>query len=148
MAQHERMLQGRDKRITDPGHHRPLNSRKAHQGQSNEEKCLVGTSDTLDRYVVELKKRSRGRGLVRLHRLLDLKRSYPEKPFSQAIEDALHYGLFDLAGLERMIQLFHPLFYRPQTTTYCANAGLVLISRSGSVFVSVQALRSEIPLTV
>ncbi len=102
VAQHERILQGRDKRSTTPGHHCPLNSTKAHQGPSNEEKCLVGISDTLDRYVIGLKKKSRGRGLVKLRQLLNLKRSYPEKPFSQAIEDALHYGLFDLARLERM----------------------------------------------
>lgn len=102
-AQHDRVLQGRDKRITTPGHHRPLNRTKAYQGPSTEEKCLLGHSETLDCYIAELKKRVRGRGVVKLRRLLDLKRTYPAQPFIKAVEDALHYRLFDLARLEKMI---------------------------------------------
>ncbi len=41
--------------------------------------------------------------MVKLRRLLDLKRTYPAQPFIKAVEDALHYGLFDLARLEKMI---------------------------------------------
>jgi len=37
------------------------------------------------------------------HRVVQLQRSYPTKPFLAAIEQALHYGLFDLARLERLI---------------------------------------------
>lgn len=103
VAQHDRMLTGRDKRITAPGHHRPLNRKKAHQGASIEEKTLVGHNATLDRYVTELKKRSRGRGVVNLRRLLELKRNYPPKPFMAAVEKALVYGLYDLTRLEKMI---------------------------------------------
>lgn len=103
VARHDRLLQGRDKRVTIPGHHRPLNRGKAHQGPSREEKNLVGRSAVLDNYVAELKKRSPGRGVVKLRRLLELKRTYPDEPFLTAVREALRYGLYDLARLEKMI---------------------------------------------
>ena len=103
VASHQRVLQGRDKRITAAGHHPPLNRRKSHQGKSNEEKSLAGHDPILDSYVAKLKKRSRGRGLVKLRKLLELKRTYPEQPFMKAIQDANHYSLLDLARVENMI---------------------------------------------
>jgi len=103
VAKHDRLLTGRDKRITAPGHHRPLNRKKAHQGASIEEKTLIGYNATLDRYVTELKKRSRGRGVVNMRRLLELKRNYPSGPFMAAVEKAFVYGLYDLTRLEKMI---------------------------------------------
>jgi hypothetical protein len=57
----------------------------------------------LDRYVGELKKRAAGRGVARLRRLLNLKRTYPTDAFETAIEQALQYGLYDLGRLERLI---------------------------------------------
>jgi hypothetical protein len=41
--------------------------------------------------------------VAKLRRLLELKRTYPNEPFLAAIEQALQYGLFDLARLERLI---------------------------------------------
>ena len=38
-----------------------------------------------------------------LRRLLEMKRTYPAGPFIAAIEQALHFGLFDLARLETLI---------------------------------------------
>jgi hypothetical protein len=38
-----------------------------------------------------------------LNRLLQLKRSYPPQPFLAAVEQALKYGLFDLARLETLV---------------------------------------------
>ena len=38
-----------------------------------------------------------------LRRLLALKRTYPGQPFFKAIEQALHYGMYDLGRLEQMI---------------------------------------------
>ena len=103
VASHQRVLQGKDKRITAQGHHEPLNRRKVHQGKSNEEKCLTGHNSILDDYVAKLKKRSRGRGLIKLRKLLELKRTYPKEPFMKAVQDANQYGLFDLARVENMI---------------------------------------------
>lgn len=103
VAEHDRELLGREKRITKPGHHQPLTRKKAHQGVSTEEQTLTGQHETVDRYVAAIKKQARGRGLVKLRRLLDLKRTYPSTPFLKAVEEALRYGLYDLARLEKMI---------------------------------------------
>jgi hypothetical protein len=53
--------------------------------------------------VAELKRRSPGRGVARLRRLLALKQSYPAEPFLAAIAQALDYGMFDLGRLERLV---------------------------------------------
>ncbi|MDQ6951216.1 MAG: hypothetical protein Q9M26_06080, partial [Mariprofundales bacterium] len=47
-----------------------------------------------------------GRGVARFRRLLLLQRTYPEKPFMQAIEQAFKYGMYDLTRLEQMILKF------------------------------------------
>ena len=103
VACHGRVMEKREARVTDPGHHRPLSRKKAHQGRSREEKLLSGQSEILNAYVTELKKRSHGRGLVRLRRLLALKQSYPQESFLAGIKQALTYGLFDLSRLEKII---------------------------------------------
>ena len=51
----------------------------------------------------ELRKRSSGRGIQRLRRLLNLKRDYPPEAFFAAITKALEYGLYDLNRLEKLI---------------------------------------------
>lgn len=103
VADHPRLIDKRETRITAKGHHPPFNRYKAHAGPCKEERILRGQYDCLDKYVCELKKRSRGRGLRRLRRLLDLKRTYPETAFNKAIEQAFHYGLYDLNRLEQMV---------------------------------------------
>jgi len=57
----------------------------------------------LNRYVSGLKRRSPGRGVARLRRLLAMRRTYPREAFLAAIEKALHYGLYDLHRLEHLI---------------------------------------------
>jgi transposase len=103
VASHPRIMGRRDSRVTQPGHHKPLFRNRAHIGLSTEEKVLLGESEILDRYVREIKKRSTGRGVQRLRRLLNLKRTYPLEPFLAALEKALTYGLYDLSRLEKMI---------------------------------------------
>ena len=53
--------------------------------------------------MAEVKKRSSGRGIAKLRRLLSLKRTYPLQPFHAALAKALAYGLYDLSRLEKMI---------------------------------------------
>ena len=103
VASHPRIIGKRDTRLTQPGHHKPLSRDRAHSGPSAEEKALLGESEILDHYVSEIKKRSSGRGVQRLRRLLNLKRTYPHEPFVAALGKALTYGLFDLSRLEKMI---------------------------------------------
>ena len=63
----------------------------------------LGNTEWLDQFVEELKKRSSGRGVKALRRLLDLKRTYPPEAFEKALAEALRYRLYDLTRLEQMI---------------------------------------------
>lgn len=103
VADHSRLIDKRETRITAKAHHSPLSRINAHTGASEEEKTLRGQYECLDHYVRELKRHSSGRGLRQMRRLLDLKRTYPEDAFKKAIKKALHYGLYDLSRLEQMI---------------------------------------------
>ena len=103
VADHPRLIDKRETRITAKGHHPPLNRERAHEGPCQEEKTLLGQSEGLNQYVEELKKRSSGRGVRHMRRLLDLKRTYPPEAFEKAVVQALHYGLYDLPRLEQMI---------------------------------------------
>jgi hypothetical protein len=102
VALHERRIDERDRRITSPSHH-PLRKTPSATTLSAEEKALRSHSDVLDSFVDAIKKRSQGRAIRPLKRLLDLKRTYPPEPFLEACRQALHFGLFDLVRLERMI---------------------------------------------
>jgi hypothetical protein len=102
VANHPRLVGKRDAQNTLSEHRRPKR-RQAYQGPSIEERQLRGESDLLDRYVAGLKKRSPGRGVSRLRRLLAMRRTYPRQAFSAAIEKALQYGLYDLHRLEHLI---------------------------------------------
>ena len=103
VADHPRLLDKRETRITAKGHRPPFNRQRAHEGPCNEEKTLLGQQEWLDQFVEELKRRSTGRGVMPMRRLLDLKRTYPPEAFEKAVVQALHYGLYDLARLEQMI---------------------------------------------
>ena len=103
VADHPRLLDKRETRVTAPGHHPPFNRQRAHEGASVEEKALLGQHEWLDRFVGELKKRSGGRAVRSLRRLLDLKRTYPPEAFEKALVQALRYGLYDLSRLEQLI---------------------------------------------
>jgi hypothetical protein len=103
VAEHDRILDNRDARSTLPGHHPPIRRKNLHQSSSKEERLLIGKDDLLDGYVAGLKRRSHGRGVINLRRLLHLRRTYPQESFMKAIELALKYGLYDLARLEKII---------------------------------------------
>jgi transposase len=103
VASHPRIIGKRESHATTPGHHGPLHRDRVYRGPSAEERALLGESEILDRYVREIKKRSSGRGVARLRRLLTLKRTYPAEPFLAALTKALTYGLYDLSRLEKMI---------------------------------------------
>jgi len=73
VADHPRLIDKRETRITAKGHHPPFNRQRAHEGPCNEEKALRGQQEWLDQFVEELKRRSTGRGVMPMRRLLDLK---------------------------------------------------------------------------
>ncbi len=103
VAEHKRILDKRDSRATLPGHHPPLYRKTSKTGPCKEERLLTGLDDDLDLYVQNLKKRSRGRGVLNLRRLLNLQRNYPAEPFMAGISKAQQYGLYDLSRLEKII---------------------------------------------
>ena len=102
IAEHPRLIGQRQGEQRARGHHTSLERRRA-VGPSPQEQALTGRDPRLDAYVLALKKRAPGRGVGKLRRLLELKHTYPAEPFLAAIEQALHYGLFDLSRLERLI---------------------------------------------
>jgi transposase len=103
VADHPRLIDQRQTRITEKGHHSPLNRQRAHEGPCPEEETLLGQNAWLDPFVKELKRRSHGRAVKQLRRLLDLKRTYPPAAFEKALAEALRYGLYDLTRLEQLI---------------------------------------------
>ncbi|MFN2185779.1 MAG: IS21 family transposase, partial [Anaerolineae bacterium] len=103
LAEHPRLIGQRQGEQRARGHHTSLERRRPPSGPSPQEQALSGKDARLDAYVVALKKRAPGRGVGKLRHLLELKRTYPAEPFLAAIEQALHYGLFDLSRLERLI---------------------------------------------
>jgi hypothetical protein len=103
VADHPRLLDKRDARTTASGHHLPLNKQRVHSGPCEEEKALPGHYEWLDQFVGELKKRSKGRGVWHLRRLLNLIRTYPPEAFEKAIVEATYYNLYDLSRIEQLI---------------------------------------------
>jgi len=103
VAAHARLIGQREGEQRADGHHPRLERRTPGTGPSPQEQALSGQSPVLDQYVTALKKRAPGRGVGKLRRLLELKRTYPAEPFLAAITLALQYGLFDLNRLERLI---------------------------------------------
>lgn len=106
IADHPRLIDKRDGKITARGHHPPIHRLKGKALPSEEQQALMGCCPSLDQYVAGLKKRNRGIGRRKLKTLLDLKRTYPPDAFRKAIEQALHYGLYDLVRLENLILTF------------------------------------------
>jgi transposase len=80
VAEHPRLVGKRQGQNTLKEHRRPKR-RQAYQGRCIEERELCGESDILNRYVAGLKKRSPGRGVSRLRRLLAMRRTYPRQAF-------------------------------------------------------------------
>jgi transposase len=101
IATHPRLIAQRDARHSVAQHH-PTPAR-ASRGPALEEQLLHGHHASLDRYALALKQRAHGRGVRQLRRLLEMKRTYPSAPFLAAVEQALHFGLFDLGRLEALI---------------------------------------------
>lgn len=101
VASHEKATGRAVVRITLP-EHRPRRG-EAPRKTSPEEKELLAAGPSLRAYAMQLKRRSRGRGTLALRRLLALYREYPRDALGKAVATALHYGLFDLERLERVV---------------------------------------------
>ncbi len=103
VADHPRLIDQREARIIADGHHLPLMRKQDTATSCDQELKLRNCHPDLDAYIVALKKRVRGRGVAQFQRLLNFKRTYPAEAFHGAIQQALHYCLYDLNRLENMI---------------------------------------------
>ena len=104
VADHPRLIDKRETRITANGTpSSALTANELMRVPARRKRPLLANTEWLDQFVEELKKRSSGRGVMQLRRLLDLKRTYPPEAFEKALTEALRYRLFDLTRLEQMI---------------------------------------------
>lgn len=102
IASHERVIGQRDVRRTLPGHHTA--PKRAAREPALAEQLLRGEPEVLQRYATALKlHHQHGRGVRALHRLVQIKHTYPREPFLAAVEQALRFGLFDLTRLEHLV---------------------------------------------
>jgi len=101
VATHARLLDQRDARHVIAGHHTV--PQRAPREPALEQLLLRGEHEVLQRYAAQLKARPNGRGVRALRRLLQIKRTYPREPFLAAVQQALKFGLFDLARLEHLV---------------------------------------------
>jgi transposase len=115
VASHERVIDGRDVRVTAPQHRPPRGQGRPKEAPSPEEESLLRAEPSLAAYVAALKKRASGRGTLALRRLLKLLRDYPRTSFLAAVRQAGQYGLYDLDRLERMVlkEIAHEYFVLP-----------------------------------
>jgi hypothetical protein len=102
VACHARLLDRRDAKSTIAGHHqRPV--ARTDQRPSPLMRQLLGHSPQMDRYVARIGTRSRSGTTRQLQRLLAIKHQYPAIAFDAAIARCLHYGVYDLDRLEKII---------------------------------------------
>ena len=102
VASHVRVIGERDVRKTLPGHHTV--PQRVPREPALAEQLLRGEHEVLQRYAAALKlHHHHGRGVRALHRLVQIKRTYPREPFLAAVAQALKFGLFDLTRLEHLV---------------------------------------------
>ena len=102
IAVHDRLVPKAGQRSTDPSH-RPPRGEYVDQRPVPQESKLREVSPALDAYVSALRSHCSGRGAVPLRRLYRMCKEYPTEAFQRAVAKALHYGLYDMERLERMI---------------------------------------------
>lgn len=103
VADHARIIDQRDAKSTLAGHHSQPMARKTNKRTSPMMRQLLGHSQQLDTYVTRISARRRTGATRLLQRLLAIKRDYPRQAFDPAIARALHYGVYDLDRLEKII---------------------------------------------
>jgi hypothetical protein len=101
IATHPRLVGARDGRHKIASHH--STAQRAPRAPALEEQLLRDDNPVLERYAAALKQHSPRVALRQLRRLLEMKRTYPSAPFLAALEQALHFGLFDLTRLDNLI---------------------------------------------
>jgi hypothetical protein len=83
--------------------HRPPRGQGVKRDPHPEEQAILQAAPELADYVAALKQRGRKVVALALRQLLRMVRDYPRAPLLAAVQEAAHYGLYDLDRLERMI---------------------------------------------
>jgi transposase len=98
---HERLVDGVGRTVSKPEHRPPRGT--ARQQPIREEQVLVALYPELAEYVRALKVDGKKQVTLALRQLLRMAREYPREPFLAAVDEAAHFGLYDLDRVERMV---------------------------------------------
>lgn len=100
---HDRVLLPTGHRVQLAEHRGPYGQKARLLRQLDEERELVAVLPGISSYLSVLKKNGHKAPRLLLRRLLRMAREYPHEALLPALEDAVHYGLYDLDRLERMV---------------------------------------------
>lgn len=104
VAEHGRVFTFEKRRVTLSEHRPPKGQVRAVEQQgSPDERELQQAEAPIADYAVALKKKGSNRWPVAIRRLAQMRRDYPKGPLLKAINEAAHYGLYDVDRLERMV---------------------------------------------
>jgi len=103
LVTHRRNAEAEHQRVMLPEHRPPRGQRASRPDPHPEENVILTAAPELAEYVAGLKQRSRKVITLALRQLLRFVREYPREPLLGAVQEATHYGLYDLDRLERMI---------------------------------------------
>ena len=103
LVRHRRLAEAQHQRLLLAGHHPPRGQGLPRPDPHPEEKAILAAVPEMAEYLAALKQRSRKVLTLALRQLWRLVREYPRKPLLAAVQEAAHYGLYDLDRLERMI---------------------------------------------
>jgi len=105
VATHDRLAEGARTRQMLPEHREDgrWRNKKEISQQLHEEAVLREASDGIKEFVEALRVRQAVRGTHSIRSLYRLYIDYPLTPLEQALQTALHYGLFDMGRIERMV---------------------------------------------
>lgn len=105
VAEHPLLPPGghRENILTEHRHLAAITQRQQRLLPVDEEVRLRKEHPDLSRYVDGLRQRHAGRAVGAMRRLLRIWLGYPQAPVLTALTEALHYGQYDLARLEKMV---------------------------------------------
>jgi transposase len=99
---HQRIADAQDQRVTLV-QHRPPRGQGLKRDPHPDELQILASRPEMAAYLAALKKNGRKVPGLALRQLLRMIREYPRTPLLAAVEEAAHYGLYNLDRLERMI---------------------------------------------
>ncbi len=101
---HPREAEPRSRYVFRPEHRPPRGQGWRHEREPfPEAQALRRLLPEIEAYLDALKRRGKLQTTLALRQLLRMAREYPREPLLAAIQTAAHYGLYDLARLERMV---------------------------------------------